>query len=77
VIRGGFPQSVDIPIPSSGGPSHIEEMFAWCEKIFKIGAWSIAGHSDLGKSYPPRQSIRFYFRNEADAEAFRQRWAIT
>ena len=77
MIRGDFPHSVDIPIPSSGGSSHIEEVFAWCEKVFKIGAWSIAGHSDLGESYRPRQLMRFYFRDEADAETFRQRWTTT
>jgi hypothetical protein len=76
MIRADFSHSVDVPILLGGDTSQIEALFAWCEAVFTIGSWSIAGHGDLGTSDPPRHSIRFYFRNASDAAAFRHRWEI-
>ena len=40
------------------------------------GTWAHHGHQERRKGERPLDFARWYFANEADAEAFRKRWVI-
>jgi hypothetical protein len=74
-----FPHRVDIPVPPLGLGECLNEMHAWCAENVAAGAWTHAGVTDRNRTDErgiPMSFARFYFANEADAEAFRQRWAM-
>jgi hypothetical protein len=53
-----YPRRVDVSSPPDGLRRRLDDMLAWCRK-----------HSRDCQSY----GARFYFRDEADAAAFRRR----
>jgi hypothetical protein len=54
-----YPYRVDVPSPATGLGKKLDEMLDWCRQHFRD--WQVYG-------------ARFYFKDEADAEAFRRRW---
>jgi len=50
------------------------EMHDWCCEHVAAGAWAQHGHSERRKGEAAIDYARFYFMDEADAEAFRRRW---
>ena len=69
-----FPYRVDIPVPGSGGWRQLTHMHEWCRENVAASAWDQHGHSERRKGEAPIDYARFYFMDEADAEAFRRRW---
>jgi len=49
-------------------------MLACCRENFAAGTWDQHRHTERRKGEAPADFARFYFVNEADAEAFRERW---
>jgi hypothetical protein len=54
-----YPYRVDVPSQANGLGKKLDSMNDWCRQ-----------HSRDWQSY----GARFYFKDEADAAAFRQRW---
>jgi hypothetical protein len=54
-----YPHRVDVPSPTNGLGRKLNEMLDWRRQHSRD--WQVYG-------------ARFYFKDEADAEAFRQRW---
>jgi hypothetical protein len=71
-----FPHRVDIPVPEGGLGRRITEMHDWCRDAFTIGAWAMHGHTEKRGGAMAIDYLRFYFRDESAAVAFRQRWQI-
>ena len=69
-----FPHRVDVPIPGDGLGSLFTQMHDWCRDAVQIGAWAMYGHTERRKGEAPLDFLRFYFRDEAAALAFKQRW---
>ena len=69
-----FPYKVDIPIPMFGLGNRLNEMLQWCRVNFGAGDWAEHNHSERPISGARADFARFYFLNEADADAFRQQW---
>jgi hypothetical protein len=69
-----FPHRVDAPIPSSGLVRQLTDMLDWCRFHVAADAWAEHGHSERRKGEASLFLARFYFMNEADAEAFKKRW---
>jgi hypothetical protein len=67
-----FPYKVDIPVPELGLGRDLTAMLEWCrERVPRPGYGHTARPS---KHKPPVHCARWYFIEEADAEAFRQAW---
>ena len=49
-------------------------MHQWCRENVAAGAWAEHGHQVRRKGERPIDFARWYFANEADAEAFRRQW---
>jgi len=72
-----FPHRIDIPVPVGGLGNRLTEMLIWCRANIGAGTWAQHGHSERPKVRAmPAVSARFYFANEADAEAFRRQWQV-
>jgi hypothetical protein len=56
-----YPHCVLVPVPDGSLGRKLDDMIAWCRE--RGGDWQVYGS-------------RFYFKAEADAEAFRQRWLL-
>jgi hypothetical protein len=70
-----FPHRIDIAVPIGGLGNRLTEMLLWCRRNVGAGTWAQHGHTERPKARAvPAVSARFYFANEADAEAFRKRW---
>jgi hypothetical protein len=70
-----FPYHVDLPVSVSGLGRGLTGMFDWCCDNAPIGAWGMSTvRSERHKGEAPADFVRFYFMNDADAEAFRRRW---
>ena len=69
-----FPNKVDILIPTLGLGNRLTDMVIWCRGNVTAGEWAQHHHSEHRKDEAPAAFARFYFANEADAEAFRKRW---
>ncbi len=69
-----FPHRVDVPVPGSGLGRRLTDMLNWCRENAPPGAWAQHHHSERRKGEAPTDFARFYFANEADAEAFRREW---
>ena len=72
-----FPIKIDIPVPAYGEPWPYADMLAWCRANVAAGAWAQHGFMDKKRRDEhgvPIDFTRWYFLNDADAEAFRQRW---
>jgi hypothetical protein len=54
-----YPHRVDVPAPPDGHRKRLDEMLDWCRQ-----------NARDCQSY----GARFYFKDEAEAAAFRQRW---
>ena len=65
-----FPIKIDIPVPP-----RLPEMYAWCRENVAAGQWAEHSHQVRRKGERPLDFARWYFANEADAEAFRLQWA--
>ena len=75
VAENKFPYRIDIPIPVGGLGTRLTEMLMWCRRNTPAGTWAQHGHGGRsGSGGTPAVSARFYFANEADAEAFRRQW---
>jgi hypothetical protein len=70
-----FPHRVDIRVPQFGLGGRLNEMHAWCAENLPAGQWEQHGRSKRKAGEVPVDYARLYFMNEADAAAFRQRWA--
>jgi len=70
-----FSHRIDIPIPIGGLGNRLTEMLMWCRENVTAGMWAQHGHFERPKVRAmPAVSARFYFANETDTEAFRERW---
>ena len=69
-----FPIKIDIPVPENGFGRRLTEMHQWCRENVAAGAWAEHGHQVRRKGERPIDFARWYFANEADAEAFRRQW---
>ena len=70
-----FPHRIDIPVPIGGLGNRLTGMLMWCRVNVGAGTWAQHGHSERPTARAvPAVSARFYFANEADAEAFRRLW---
>jgi hypothetical protein len=70
-----FPHRIDIPIPIGGLGNRLTEMLMWCRENVTAGMWAQHGNFERPKVRAmPAVSARFYFANETDTEAFRERW---
>jgi hypothetical protein len=73
-----FPIKIDMPVPAGGESWPFAEMLAWCHANVAAGAWAQHGHMDKKRRDDhgiPIGFARWYFMSEADAEAFKKRWA--
>jgi hypothetical protein len=71
-----LPHRVDVLVPEGGLGRRITEMHDWCRDALQIGAWAMHGHSESRKGAPATDYLRFHFRDESAAVAFRQRWGL-
>jgi hypothetical protein len=72
-----FPIKIDMRVPAYGEPWPYVEMLAWCRDNVPAGAWAEHGFMDKKRRDDrgrPIDFARFYFANEADADAFKRRW---
>lgn len=72
-----FPIKIDVPVPEHGRPWPFAGMLAWCRENIAAGAWAQHGLVDKRRRDDrgiPIDFARWYFANEADAEAFDRRW---
>ena len=69
-----FPIRIDVPVPPDGFGRRLPEMYAWCRENVAAGQWAEHSHQVRRKGARPLDFARWYFANEADAEAFRKRW---
>jgi hypothetical protein len=71
-----YPHHVDVRVPPDGLGKRLTDMHDWCHDQVAAGQWEQHGHSDDRRD---ERGIwidfcRFYFMDEADAEAFRREW---
>jgi hypothetical protein len=74
-----FPIKIDIRVPPAGEPWQYTQMLRWCRENVATGEWQQHGYMDKTRRDEhgiPIDYTRWYFMNEADAAAFKQRWAI-
>ena len=69
-----FPYKVDIPAPESGGERRLVAMLKWCRDRCEPEAWDCRGDIERRLGVAPIGYTRFYFMDEATAEAFRREW---
>jgi hypothetical protein len=70
-----FPYKVDVLVPETGLSRDPTAMLEWCRARVPEPAWAYHGHTRRErKGEPPLHRVRWYFVDEADAEAFRRRW---
>jgi hypothetical protein len=70
-----FPHRIDIPVPIGSLGNRLTEMLMWCRLNVAAGTWAQHGHSERPNARAmPAVSARFYFADEAAAQAFRKRW---
>jgi hypothetical protein len=70
-----FPHKVDVPVPPTGLGRDLTAMLEWCRARAPQPAWAYHGHTSRpSKRAAPVHCARWYFLEEVDAEAFRQRW---
>lgn len=68
-----FPYRVDVPVVRD---SDLAAMLEWCCERVPGPRWACHGHdARVPKGEAPAHCTRWYFLEEADAEAFRRRWA--
>lgn len=71
-----FPIKVDIPAAEGSG-RRLAKMLTWCQANVAAGTWAQHGYMDWKRRDDrgiPIDFARWYFANEADAEAFRRQW---
>ena len=74
--EANFPIKIDIAV-ACGQPWPYADMLAWCRENMAPGVWDQHGFMDRKRRDEhgfPIDVSRWYFRNAADAEAFRKRW---
>jgi hypothetical protein len=70
-----FPHKVDIPVPETGLGRDLTAMLEWCRARVPQPGWAYHGHTARPiKRAAPVHCARWYFLEEADAEAFRRTW---
>ena len=71
-----YQHKVDVPGPPGGFGMRVTEIHSWCHDHVAAGTWEEHAHSDdrLDADGIRIDFARFYFRDEADAERFRQEW---
>jgi hypothetical protein len=66
---------VNIPVPGNGLGRDLTAMLEWCRERVPRPGREYHGHTARPSKYkPPVHCARWYFTEEADAEAFRQAW---
>jgi hypothetical protein len=72
-----YPHRVDVPVPPTGLDGRLSGMHNWCYEHVLPGGWEEHGHSDERRDERGIRIdfCRFYFLDEAGAEAFRREWA--
>jgi hypothetical protein len=73
-IERKFPHRVDVPIPGSS-LGRLSDMLDWCRFHVAAAEWAEHSRGNHRKGDASQYVARFYFANEADAEAFRKLWA--
>jgi hypothetical protein len=74
-----FPIKIDIRVPPAGESWPYTQMLQWCRENVAAGGWQQHGYMDRTRHDEqgiPIDYTRWYFMNEADAAAFKQRWTI-
>jgi hypothetical protein len=70
-----FPHKIDVPVPDTGLGRDLTAMREWCRQRVSADAWAYHGHTERPHhGDAPVSSARFYFAEEAHAEAFARRW---
>jgi len=71
-----YQHRVDVPVPGEGFGVRLTEMHNWCHENLAAGTWEEHAHSDERRDERGIKInfARFYFRDGADAEAFRREW---
>ena len=65
---------VDIRVPPHGLGQRLNEMHHWCGARLPMQAWASHGRSERVPGQVPVDYSRFYFDDEAAADAFRREW---
>jgi hypothetical protein len=71
-----FPYKLDVRVPEGSIGRRFRDMLDWCRKN-ATGQWTRHGFVDKERRDSlgvPVDFVRFYFMEQADAEAFRQAW---
>jgi hypothetical protein len=69
-----FPHNVDVAIPATGIGRDLTTLIGWCREHIPADDWDCHTHPKSQSDKTAAQRLRFYFVNEADAEALRRRW---
>ena len=64
-----FPHKVDVSIPSTGIGSQLIALIGWCRKHIAADDWDCHTLPEPQRDKTAAQHARFYFLNEAAAEA--------
>lgn len=67
-----YPHRVSIPCGGTG--RRLTDQLGWCHQYVVADAWDYHSHRERRRDGTFVDFARFYFANEADAEAFRRRW---
>jgi hypothetical protein len=70
-IERKFPHRVDVPIPGSS-LGRLSDMLDWCRFHVAAAVWAEHRRDNRRKGDASQYVARFYFTNEADAEALRK-----
>ena len=68
-----FPHKVDVPIPTTGIGRELTTLIGWCRERIPADDWDCHTLPKSQSDKTAAQRVRFYFVNEADAEALRRR----
>ena len=74
MAKAKFPHKVDVPIPTTGIGRRLITLIGWCREHIAADDWDCHPLPERQGDKTAAQHARFYFLNEADAEAFKGRW---
>lgn len=77
LIARSHHHTVDVPIPADGLGSTIHLYYSWCEANLPPGSWAAFHHSRPRARAAPADHLRFFFREDGQAETFAAVFQLT